>query len=226
MPGIDELESSGPGFAPTSELALSDSLDCTTWGKHKSKPYIITVRQNSLVEMEYSFGLLQVINNGADKVKILTCNRDVCSSGTHKYVGCPAYIEAGSTETVSVDQGVHYMVFYNGKTDRETECWPSSVGNFPTTLTLPLDPAACAIAPTSELYSSGSGFAPTSELGSSGSGFAATSELKSSGSGFAATSELESSDEFVSSSSGFAATSELESSGSGFEAAGNSEQHK
>merc|ERR1711865_1222586 len=62
----------------TTVLVGASSLDCT-WGKYKSNPYNITV-----------------VNNGPDKVKIRTCGAEVCSSGTHKYVDCPAYIEAGT----------------------------------------------------------------------------------------------------------------------------------
>merc|ERR1711981_1447965 len=81
-PGLDvhtqtsELVSSDSDFAPASELP---AMDCTRGGRDKSNPYFITVT-----------------NNGADKFKISTCNRDVCSSGTHKYFRCH-YIEPGST---------------------------------------------------------------------------------------------------------------------------------
>merc|ERR1711865_949556 len=106
-------------------IGATADIDCT-WGKYRSNPYNNTV-----------------VNNGADKVKIKTCSASVCSSGTHKYVDCPAYVEAGVTETVSLDQGLHYMVFYDGVTKTDKECWPSSVGVWPSTLTLPLDPATC-----------------------------------------------------------------------------------
>merc|ERR1712086_775959 len=70
----------------TTVLVGASSLDCT-WGKYKSNPYNITV-----------------VNNGPDKVKIRTCGAEVCSSGTHKYVDCPAYIEAGTTWCSSTER--------------------------------------------------------------------------------------------------------------------------
>ena len=55
---------------------------------------------------------------------------------------CPTYIEGHTTETVNVDQALVYIVFYNGVTFKSIPCWPPSAGNFPRSLTLPLDQTA------------------------------------------------------------------------------------
>ena len=56
-----------------------------------------------------------------DDYKLLTCDQDTCSSGTHKYIHCESHIAPTDPDDptgsilVSIDQGVHYLVFHDLK---------------------------------------------------------------------------------------------------------------
>ena len=47
--------------------------------------------------------------------------RDVCSTGTHKYVDCPIHVEPGTAANLDLDQGLDYIVFYDLTTGESTE---------------------------------------------------------------------------------------------------------
>ena len=47
--------------------------------------------------------------------------RDVCSTGTHKYVDCPIHVEPGTAANLDLDQGLDYIVFYDITTGESTE---------------------------------------------------------------------------------------------------------
>ena len=87
--------------------------------------------------------VITIENNETSRIKVRTCDKDVCSSGTHKYVDCPAYTRSPKF-TVRVDRDLHYIAFYNSDTQSTAECWPVYPGAFPPKIALPLGPHGCA----------------------------------------------------------------------------------
>ena len=69
---------------------------------------------------------INISNWLADGFKVLTCNEEVCSSGTHKYIRCASHLSPNTTTTVSINQGVRYMVFYDLKVKLAAPCGLSS----------------------------------------------------------------------------------------------------